>query len=270
MPSRSNRGIARAGLAAVVTLALLAMSPALPAASGDVNQRLDRLESQVREILRMLKAQQAAQGNQHGQQPPARGHEPSTPVPAAAPAPATADARRGGTIYYYIARMELKAPPPADQARSKGVISDVHKLSFNPSDYDISGSGFFSGFRDPSEYRSVAVLLDGEYRVTRGGRYRFVVYPKPARGTRDMTQASTAMSGTLQIGGRTVVHFDRTTSWSERAVDVQLAPGMHRYRLWVVDYSAGYGPSPIDSTVELAVKRPGDASTQPLTLYVSQ
>ncbi len=279
---KSNGWIVRTGFASLAALVLLAASPASQAASGDVNQRLDRLETQVQEILRMLKSQQGGQGErQPGSPPPAPQSAPATTqvrpsVPAPAPSPTTtptepsAGMRPGGMMYYYIARTALDTPPPAGQARSKGVISDVHTLSFNPSDYDVPDSGFLSRFRDPSEYRSVAMLLDGEYRAVRGGNYRFVIYPKPARSNRDMTQASTTMSARLQIGEQTIVHFDHTTSWSERTADVRLAPGMHRFRLWVVDYSAGYGASPIHSSVQLAVKGPGDASAQPLTLYVSQ
>ncbi len=269
----SNRTTGRRVLhlgASIAVVAAVAMAPAVEAATPSVNRRLDRLESQVHEILHILKGRQeeGASGSRSKVTPapgpkagPARAPRPASPPP---------DLERGARIRYFMSRTELQAPQGADP-RATGIVEEVARLKFTPSHYGVEGGGIFSHFRDPSEYRSVALLVRGQYHARRSGTYVFYIYPKPARGGRDMTLVSTAMSGTLAIGGRTLIRFPRTSSWAPRHAGIHLQAGMHRFRLWVVDYSAGYGPSPISSLVDLAVQRPGDAGPQPLkALYVVQ
>ena len=269
----SNRTTGRRVLhlgASIVVVAAVAIAPAAEAATSSVNQRLDRLESQVHEILHILK------GRQGGGVPGPGPKVAPAPGPKAGPArtpqpvsPAT-NLERGARVRYFISRTELQAPQDVDP-RATGIIEEVARLKFTPSHYGVKGSGIFSHFRDPSEYRSVALLVRGRYRARRSGTYVFYIYPKPARGGRDMALASTTMSGTLAIGGHTLIRFPRTSSWASRHAGIHLQAGMHRFRLWVVGYSAGYGPSPISSLVDLAVQRPGGAGPQPLkALYVDQ
>ncbi len=256
--------------ASIAVVAAVAMAPAAAAATSSVNQRLDQLESQVHEILHILKGRrgEGASGPRSKAIPapspkagPAR-----TPRPVSSPP----DLERGARIRYFISRAELQVPQDGDP-QATGIVEEPARLKFTPSHYGVKGGGIFSHFRDPSEYRSVALLVRGQYHARRSGTYVFYIYPKPARGGRDMALVSTAMSGTLAIGGRTLIRFPRTSSWAPRHAGIHLRAGMHRFRLWVVDYSAGYGPSPISSLVDLAVRRPGDAGPQPLkALYVVQ
>ncbi|HDO34298.1 MAG TPA: hypothetical protein ENH08_04170 [Chromatiales bacterium] len=268
----SNRIAGRRALhfgVSIVVVAAVAMAPAVDAASS-VNQRLDRLESQVHEILHILKGRQRGGvpglGSKVTPAPSPKAGPARTPQPVSPPP----NLERGTRIQYFISRVELQTPQGVDP-QATGIIEEVARLKFTPSRYGVKGGGIFSHFRDPSEYRSVALLVQGQYHARRSGTYVFYIYPKPARGGRDMSLVSTAMSGTLAIGGRTLIRFPRTSSWAPRHAGIHLQAGMHRFRLWVVDYSAGYGPSPISSLVDLAVQRPGDAGPQPLkTLYVSR
>ena len=269
----SNRTTGRRVLHLGVSIAVaaaVAMAPAAEAATSSVNQRLDRLESQVHEILHILK------GRQRGGVPGPGSKTAPAPGPKAGPTRTPQSVspppnlERGARIRYFISRTELQAPQGIDP-QATGIVEEVARLKFTPSRYGVKGGGIFSHFRDPSEYRSVALLVRGQYHARRSGTYVFYIYPKPARGGRDMSLVSTTMSGTLAIGGRTVIRFPRTSSWAPRHVGIHLQAGMHRFRLWVVDYSAGYGPSPISSLVDLAVRRPGGAGPQPLkALYVSR
>lgn len=234
-----------------------------------VNQRLDRLESQVQQLFKLLKERDTTSIPRAKPKQP----EPAKPV---VPGKATggrvstpAGPKRGAKIEYFLSRRKLTGPSDA-APRAVGIMNDIAHLKFTPSSYGVAGGGFFSRFRNPAEYLSAALLVQGNYHAVRSGKYVFIVHPKPARGGRDMSMVSTPMTGVLTVDGRVLIRFTRTSSWKPRSGVIRLDAGSHKLRLWVVAYSAGYGPSPTASSVGLAVQSPGDAGPQPLKALYAQ
>lgn len=236
---------------AVALLAGLQL-PAVLAETAD--ERLQRLEDEIHELRQMLRERQTAA---------------PAPAVAAVPQAAPAPAQNGAQIRYYIRNEPLGEQPPTAAATVEGRISDTEELSFDPSAYDVPGAGLFSHYRDPASYRYVGLLLEGELPVRGAGEYEFVLHPKPAR--EGGLNVATRMSAWLQVDDQPVLEFRDQSSWRAQRGQVRLGPGLHRLRLWTVVSSDGFGPSPTDSRLLVAVKGPGDAAPRPLrTLRVAE
>ena len=250
-------GIERRGERAGVALrrvlgASFCLLCAAHATAETADERLQRLESEIRELRQMLHEQRQA--------PP-----PAAAAPAAAPAVAPVAATRpiGAFVRYYIQNERLgDAPPAAARPVVSGRISDLDALKFDPAAYDVPDAGLFSDYRDPAAYRYVGLALEGDLPVAEAGEYEFVVYPKPAR--EGGANVATRLSVRLEVAGSPALEFRDQSSWQARRGRVALAPGLHRVKLWAVAASQGFGPSPTASQLLLAVKGPGDASPRPL------
>ena len=244
------------GMGWAVALLVGLQLPAVMAETAD--ERLQRLENEIQELRQLLREQQTAA-------PPA-----PAPAPAAAPAPAVAavpyveaaPVQNGAHVRYYIRNEPLGERPPAAAATVEGRISDTEELSFDPSAYDVPDAGLFSNYRDPASYRYVGLLLEGELPVRAAGEYEFVLHPKPAR--EGGLNVATRMSAWLQVDDQPVLEFRDQSSWRAQRGQMRLSPGLHRVRLWTVVSSDGFGPSPTDSRLLVAVKGPGDAAPRPL------
>lgn len=250
-------GVGRSRFALMVLLGLSAGTYIAPAAAETADERLQRLENEIRELRQMLHEQR--QSPNPVQAPAA--------VPDALPvAPARPAVTQplGAYVRYYIQNDTLGERPPEQRTKPvvAGRISDLDTLAFDPAAYDVPNAGLFSDYRDPAAYRYVGLLLRGDLPVVEAGEYEFVVYPKPAR--EGGANVATRLSLNLSIDGDTALEFRDETSWQARRGRVHLEPGMRRVQLWAVAASQGFGPSPTASQLILAIKGPGDASPRPL------
>lgn len=244
------------GLRWLVPVAMVfgcALAPSLQAETTD--EQLQRLQTEIDELRQMLEQQKTP-----GAVPHASPVGPSLSVPEVAE---KTPLRSGVFIRYYISADRLGEEPPAAVAPTvEGRFSGTDTLSFDPAAYDVPGSGQFSNYRDPSSYRYIGLLLAGELAVSSAGKYEFIVSPKPAR--EGGANVATRMSVWLEVDDQVVVEFSDQTSWRSQRGQVHLEPGQHLLRMWAVAASDGFGPSPTDSRLLLALKEPGDASPMPL------
>ena len=244
----------RCWLATCLALLLVA---ALPLQAESVDERLQRLESELQELRQQLRQQPAGE-------PAPRQAAPTASVPVQPAAAAAAlPAQRGAHIRYYLQNEALDARSPG-QARSlvEGRISDTDTLSFDPSAYDVPGAGLISPYRDPASYRYVGVLLEGDLPIADPGEYEFVVYPQPAR--EGGATVSVRISVLASVGGVPVVEFRDESRRQVQRGRIQLEAGLHPVRVWALAISDGFGPSPTASQMRLALKGPRDASPRPL------
>ncbi len=231
-------------------LVILLVSPPIVWAET-LEQQLHRLEAEVHELRGALSQQQQ-------NTVPAK----TTPV-TTKPPPALQPPQSGAYIRYYIQNRPLGIQPPGkDSALASGHFSVPARLSFDPGAYDLANSGLFSNYRDPSEYAYVGLDLQADLSITEKGEYEFVVYPQPARN--GGTNIRTRLSLRLSIGKKQVMSFQNDSSWHPQRSHILLTPGRYRLHLWAVASSDGFGPSPTESRLRLALKGPHDISPQPL------
>lgn len=253
---RTERKRKRSGVVLRMLLGASVCLPAAYAAAETADERLQRLENEIRELRQLLQEQRQAP-------PPAAVAPAPAPVPAPAVAPVAVTRPVGAFVRYYIQSEGLgDAPPAATRPVVSGRISDVDTLKFDPAAYDVPDAGLFSDYRDPAAYRYVGLALEGDLPIAEAGEYEFVIYPKPAREGGGSVGAR--LSVRLDVAGGTALEFRDQSSWQARRGRVQLTPGLHRVKLWAVAASPGFGPSPTASQLLLAVKGPGDASPRPL------
>lgn len=232
-------------------LAILMVSP--PALSETLEQRLHRLEAEVQDLRSALSQQKQQNAGPAKEPAPVAITTQSTP-PASEP---------GAYVRYYIQNNPLGLQPPDNSsALASGRFSDLTELSFDPRAYDVKDAGLFSPYRDPAEYRYAGLELQTDMSIDEEGEYEFVVYPRPARdgGTNVLTRLSLHLS----IGNEPVVSFQNESSWRPWRSRISLKPGLYRLRLWAVASCDGFGPTPTDSRLRLAVKGPNDVSPRPL------
>ena len=244
-------------LAACLALSLCGLSPAQ---AETAEERLQRLEHELQELRQLLREQQ-----QERREPaPAAAPAPAVkPQPQAVPATAVLAAQPGANIRYYIQNEPLgSAAPAAARPLVEGRITETGELSFDPSAYDVPGSGLVSPYRDPASYRYVGLLLEGQLPIQYPGDYELVVYPQPAR--EGGSTVSVRMSVQASVGDVTVVDFQDEAGRRPRRGLVRLEAGAHPVRIWAVAISDGFGPSPTASGLRLALKGPRDASPRPL------
>lgn len=243
----------RAGIVVRLMLGAACCLSVAQVAAETADERLQRLEDEIRELRQLLHEQRQA--------PTPAAAAPAAPVPV--PVSVAVAQPVGAFVRYYIQNEGLgDAPPAAVRPVVAGRISDLDALEFDPAAYDVPDAGLFSGYRDPATYRYVGVALEGDLPIAEAGEYEFVIYPKPAR--EGGANVATRLSVRLDVAGNPAVEFRDQASWQARRGRVSLAPGMHRLKLWAVAASQGFGPSPTASQLLLAVKGPGDASPRPL------
>ncbi len=240
----------RAQLVAAMLAMLLASPPAL---SETLEQRLHRLEAELQELRSTLSQQQQQNADSAEE-----------PAPVAITAQSASPASQSSAyVRYFIQDEPLGVQPPDNNsALASGRFSDLTDLSFDPRAYDVKGTGIFSPYRDPAEYRYAGLELQADMRIDEEGEYEFVVYPRPARdgGTNVLTRLSLHLS----IGKEPVISFQNESSWRPWRSRILLKPGLYRLRLWAVAASDGFGPSPTESRLRLVLKGPNDVSPQPL------
>ncbi len=245
----SNRLYRRlsAGLCAI----LLVASPLVLAES--LEERLHRLEAEIQEIRSTLSEKQT---------PPPQAASPAKPVTVSTtpPSPAPPVLQSSAYIRYYIQRQPLESPS-AGSAQASGRFSSPAELSFDPAAYDVENAGLFSAYRDTSEFTHAGIEMQADLNIPEAGEYEFVVYPQPSRD--GGTRVSTYLNLSFSIDGQEIISF-RDDSWRPRRSRLALSPGRHTLRLWAVASSDGFGPTPTDSRIRLALKGPRDVSPRPL------
>ncbi len=232
-------------------LVILLVSPPIVWAET-LEQHLHRLEAEVHELRGALSQQQQNTA-------PAKTTIPVTKGLPPAPQPP----QSGAYVRYYIQNRPLgMQPPDKNSALTSGNFSVPAELSFDPGAYDLANAGLFSSYRDPSEYAYVGLELQADLNIAEKGEYEFVVYPQPARN--GGTNIRTRLSLHLSIAKKQVMSFQNDSSWHPQRSRILLTPGRYRLRLWAVASSDGFGPSPTESHLRLALKGPHDISPQPL------
>lgn len=259
---RFDKGANKAGRVILV----MALAAPLGALGDDLEQRVERLERQVQQLLELLQQRQiqAPAELEVSPQPDHRTAAQPNDEPVKGPdAGQVESARRGARIAYYIGAHGLDAGvPDTIQPLVAGEIAFNGELSFDPASYDAADSRLFSEYHDPSRYTDVGILLEGAVHAEKAGRYEFVVYPKPAR--EGGSAVSTTMAVQMAVDGRLIASSQPDTSWKPIRATVELSAGKHGLRLWAVSKSPGMGPSPTASRLKLAVKGPGDANPRTL------
>ena len=241
-----SRRIARG----IVIFVFMQLSVSVMAETAD--ERIQRLENEINELRQMLNEQKQSQELK------------SSPSDTASiPNLEDTPVRPGAFVRYYISKEHLGEQPPTNiEPIVQGQFTETHKLSFDPKDYDVPNSGMFSHYRVPSSYPNVGLLMDGELAVKIAGEYELILHPKPAR--EGGTNVKTRMSAWLQVDGRTVVQFRDQSGWESQRGRVHLDPGWHQLKMWTVASSDGFGPSPTECSLQLAIKAPNDLSPRPL------
>jgi hypothetical protein len=234
----------------IVIFVFMQLSVSVMAETAD--ERIQRLENEVNELRQMLKEQKQTQDLK------------STPSDTTTiPNREVVPVRPGAFVRYYISKERLgEQPPTSIEPIVQGQFTETHHLSFDPKDYDVPNSGMLSHYRVPSSYPNVGLLMNGDLDVKIAGEYELILHPKPAR--EGGTNVKTRMSAWLQVDGRTVVQFRDQSSWESQRGRVHLDPGWHRVQMWTVASSDGFGPSPTESSLQLAIKSPDDLSPHPL------
>jgi hypothetical protein len=277
--------------------ACLCLVPVVSAEEG-VEQRLDRLETQMQRLIELMERQQTAAPAPAAAPavdaievvPPSAPAAPAAPAPSpvptpsaaqpapamlAAPAPATTvaavPAPRVGMadIRYFVHDAPMGTQPPrATEPLAKGLFNLGEEISLKPNRYGIDDRWWLSEYRDPSRYRSAGVMIETDFVVERGGDHEFVLSPKPAR--EGAAGVSAEMSAVLDLDGRNLLRLEHERSWRARRATVTLPPGRYALRLWAAADSPGYGVSPIESTLKLEVRGPGEAAPGPLSRYARE
>ncbi len=237
-------------------LLILLLTPP-PARSETLDQRVHRLETEVQNLRGALSRQKQKTASVEKAAPATK--------KIVSPASRTVEQSRA-YVRYYIQNQPLgRQPPGKNSALASGRFSVPASLSFDPGAYDVANTGLFSAYRDPAQYAYVGLELQADMDIVEKGEYEFVVYPQPARATRDGgTNIFTRLSVRLSVGKQEVVSFQNNKSWHPQRSRITLTPGHYRLRLWAVASSDGFGPSPTDSRLRLAMKGPHDVSPQPL------
>jgi hypothetical protein len=235
-----------------VVMILVFMQVVVSVMAETADERIQRLENEVNELRQMLNEQKQSQDSKTTPNVV----EPSTSVEVA-------PIRTGAFVSYYISKEKLSDNLPINtKPIAQGHFTETHKLSFDPEDYDVPNSGLFSHYRVTSSYPYVGLLVDGDLPVKIAGEYELIVHPKPAR--EGGTNVKTRMSVWLRVDERTVVQFHDQSGWESQRGRVHLDSGWHHIQMWTVASSDGFGPSPTESRLQLAIKAPGDISPQPL------
>lgn len=228
------------------------------------DERLQRLENEIRELRELLiesrktaaPAAPAAVAPLAPVQAPTAA--PAVVAPTDLPAGQLVPVQRGVTLRYFISSEAMgNSPPRGLQPLTEGRFQTLDSLSFDPADYDVADSGYFSRYRDPVTYPHVGLALEGQLPVQFAGDYEFVVYPKPAK--EGGSSMGSSMTVQMRVDGATVIESVEEKSWRPLRGRVQLTPGWHHIELWAVAIYDGVGPQPTDSHVGLALKGPGDA-----------
>lgn len=274
---------------------LLLCSPAGYAQAGDdieaLERRVERLEAQVQQLLERA-------GQVPDRDAPRRADSPAAVPPAAAiPKPSSTTPRRVDSpatvppavtptspgpgvpeslpmtgvgealVAYYLTDAELGADVPAAEPMARGLVTIDNPLLFAPERYGVGSTEMFSGYDDPSRYRSAGILLTGYLELPYSGTYHFTLAPKPAREGGGSPVVN-AMRVRLDVGGEAVIDLHDIRSWRHQAVSRELPGGRHRFSLWVTSVSPGYGASPVDSSLGITVRLPGRSEFTPLHRFM--
>jgi hypothetical protein len=246
---------------------LLGAVLATPLAASDIEQRLERLEAQMQRLLERLDAQDAAEPPAvPGVQPAA---EPSASPSVVTQVPPASDAKFAAASYgevrlrYYLGAEPMIGDALHETPLADGLFRLQESLRFDPATYGVAERGILSRYRDPSQYRSAGVLVEGIIDLPSTGSYVLHIAPKPAREGGGSPVAN-EMTVRLQIAGESVIEIDGVRSWRTQSHAHELPAGSHAISLWAVSNSPGYGPPPIDSRLEISVGVPGRAGLVPL------
>jgi hypothetical protein len=246
-------------------LAPCALAPLAAVNASDLEERLERLEAQMERLIHLLEQQEAQPAPEAPAEPPAPPPATVAPAPPAQPATPAAPAARPGEarLRYFLESAALGTTPPETVPMADGLFALEGDLRMDPFRYGAAERRLVGGYRDPSEYRAVGILLEGRLEIPSAGMHRFEVTPKPAREGGGSPVAN-EMTVHLQVAGEPVVALEGVRTWRRRTVERTLPAGSHPFRLWVVANSPGYGPPPIDSRLGMEVVMPGRAEVTPL------
>ena len=221
-----------------------------PAYAGDnVEQRLQRLEKQMQQILDALKKAGMLDSNVV--------NEPPTVVPQHSPV--SLQYAGYAQVRYYVSESALGDSPP-DTPSGRVALSD--QIGLHPGTYQVGESGLFSAFRDPSHYRSAGLWLEAALSISQKGIHHFTIVTRPAR--EGGSAVTTTMTVKLWLDKQLLFDLNSTPRWHSWSRSLELAPGNYRVKLWFNSISPGFGPTPLDSSLLIKLQRPGDAAAVPL------
>lgn len=253
---------------------LLGCVVSLPLGASEIEQRLERLEAQLKALMERMEGsiEQEAVPTTDLPSPSAQEEkaapvaEPPPPAPANVPMPA---ATSGEVRLSYFLRDSVMGPEvPAQAPLAGGRFALQEVLRFDPASYGVAHGGMLSRHRDLSLFRSAGILVEGFVDLPSAGVYEFRVAPKPAREGGGSPVAN-AMTVRMHIEGQPVIQMEGVRSWRNQTHRHELPSGRHAFHLWAVSNSPGYGPAPIDSRLEIQVGVPGRAGLVPLSHLVS-
>jgi hypothetical protein len=221
-------------------------------AEDNVEQRLERLEKQMQQVLDALTKQ--------GLLPSKTTNE----SPAVVPQQSPMSIQYGGyaDIRYYITESILGDSPPDTPPVSSGRVALGDQVGLQPKAYQVSEGSLFSAYRDPSRYRSAGLWLEASLPIMQQGLHLFTVMTQPAR--EGGSAVTTTMTVKLWLDNRLLFDINSTPKWHSWSQSLELAPGNYKVKLWLNSTSPGFGPTPLDSSLRLKLKRPGDAAPFPL------
>lgn len=233
-----------------------------------LEQRVERLEALVQELLERV-------GQASDRDAPSRTDTPAATPPAVTSTSPGTGAAEGPPIggvgealaAYYLTSTALGADPPAVEPMARGLTTIDNPLLFKPERYGVGSGEMFSGYDDPSRYRSAGVLLTGYLELPYSGTYHLTLAPKPAREGGGSPVVNT-MRVRLDVAGEAVIDQHDIRSWRHLVVSRELPGGRHRFSLWVASVSPGYGASPVDSSLGITVRLPGRAESTPLHRFM--
>ncbi len=250
----------------VLCLGFVGSAGTAPALASDLEERLQQLEAEI-EVLR-------EEINRESDVRP-EAEQPDTLAPAAS-AKGDSDISRNYAMAgerdvrarYFLASDPLPSRPPSGEPMAEGLVALDGTIQLNPSRYGGPKPGILNRYRDASVHRAAGLLVAGHLDLPRSGEYRIDMAPKPAREGGG-SPVINEMRVYLEIDGEVVLDKQDITSWRRVSEVIDLEGGVRPFSLWVVSNSPGFGPPPIDSTLELGFQTPGRAEVTPLYRLVT-
>lgn len=236
----------------------------VPVGASEVEQRLERLEAQVKQLMERIEAQDKnvplpATGAPRQGVPAARAPAPMEASPSSADTPGMGSSPMGEVrLRYFVGGAVMGAEPPSEAPVMQGLYTLQDGLRFDPGSYGIAEGGMLARYGDRNLYRAAGILIEGLIHLPAAGTYEFEVAPKPAREGGGSPVAN-EMTVRLHIAGEPVIEMDAVRSWGHQTYRHELPSGQYSFELWTAASSPGYGPSPLDSRLEIQVGVPGRA-----------
>lgn len=237
-----------------------------PVLASDLEERLQQLEAELEALREELNRRPEAQ-------PQADRPDVGAPAAAAirdpdAPRMYAMAGERDVRARYFLRADPLPSRAPSGDPMAEGLVALNGTIQLKPSRYGGPKPGILNRLRDVSVHRAAGLLVEGHLDLPSSGQYRIDVAPKPAREGGG-SPVINEMRVYLEIDGEVILDKQGITSWRRLSQVLDLEGGVRPFSLWVVSNSPGFGPSPIDSTLELGFQTPGRAEVTSLHRLVT-